>query len=270
MSSTAQVSPAPVRAPTRALASSKFVSLSSTMNEVVLPFKSPTNDRAASALKLISHERTERSGYFRLSRICVATTRSMAYYALVSRLRKAGLQFESRLPDSDLRGCDVVLTTKEEARRLGPKAVALEDLDEDPGVLKGQIVSKLADGDEPLFVGIDPGERIGLAVFYGEANLAFGTFDSVGSVSSRVASFARVPAHRFVVRIGNGNRQVAARLVEAVRREALGATVELVDESGTSVRNPRMKGLQGDQSAAAKIAFRKGEVVSPGNSRTGA
>ena len=204
-----------------------------------------------------------------MNRVCVVTSKARAYYTLVSRLRRAGLPFASMVPGSDCRGCELILTTTEEAGPFGSKAVALEDLDDNPGVFKGQIVSRLDEGDDVVFVGVDPGKRTGLAVFYGETRLAFNTFDSVGVLCSRVGDFASgLPESRFVVRIGNGNMGMAARLVEALRRAVSHATIEIVDESGTSVRTARMKGVQGDQGAAARIAFRRGEVVSPGRPRT--
>ena len=203
-----------------------------------------------------------------MDRICVATSKARAYYALVSRLRRAGVPFSSALPDSQLAGYELVLTTSSEAGRFGQKALALEELDDNPGVFKGQILSRLA-GDQVVLVGIDPGKRTGLAVFYGQTRLAFNTFDSAGAVCARVGEFARgLPASRVLVRVGNGNRSMAARLVEGVRREAPGATIEVVDESGTSAASSKMKGVQRDQVAAAKIAFRKGEVVSRGPTRT--
>ncbi len=147
--------------------------------------------------------------------------------------------------------------------------MALEDLDENPGVCKGQIVSRLRGGGDVVAIGVDPGARIGMAVFYGETELALDTFDSVGCLCSRVGAFVRgVPARMSVVRIGNGNPAMATRIAESLKREAPEAAIEVVDESGTSVRSVRMKGVQVDQGAAARIAFRKGEVVSPGNPRT--
>ncbi|HKT21364.1 MAG TPA: hypothetical protein VJR06_01895, partial [Nitrososphaerales archaeon] len=113
-----------------------------------------------------------------------------------------------------------------------------------------------------------PGKRTGLAVFYGQTELAFSTFDSAGAVCSKVGAFARgVPSSHLLVRVGNGNRTMAARLVAGLRKEVPGATIEVVDESGTSTGSAKMKGVQRDQVAAAKIAFRKGEVVSQGTTR---
>jgi hypothetical protein len=201
--------------------------------------------------------------------ICVVTSKARAYYTLVSRLRRAELPFASLTPGSDCRQCGLILTTSEEAQSLGNLALAMEDLDENPGVFKGQVLSRLAGGDDAIFVGVDPGKRTGLAAFYGEAKLAFSTFDSVGALSSRVGAFASgLPRSRVVVRIGNGNRGMAAKIAEAMRHTVPRATIEIVDEAGTSARTGRMKGVQGDQRAAARIAFRRGEIVNPGRTRS--
>jgi hypothetical protein len=203
-----------------------------------------------------------------MSRVCVVTSNATAYYAVVSRLREAHLSFESLLPDSDYDGCQVILTTRGESGRFGGRAAVLEDLDENPGVFKGQIISRLDGAEEELVIGVDPGSRIGMAAYYGKTSLAFNTFRSASDLCSRVGAFVNgVPAKKSVVRIGNGNRAQVARFVESIKREAPGATIEVVDESGTSVRRVKIKGVQRDEGAAAKIAFRKGEVVSPGNPR---
>lgn len=151
---------------------------------------------------------------------------------------------------------------------MGERALALEDLDENPGIFKGQVMSRLF-GAQVILVGVDPGKRTGLAVFFGQVKLAFNTFDSAGAVVSRVAAFGRgIPTSRLLVRIGNGNRTMANRLVEGLRRAVPEATIEVVDESGTSAGSSKMKGVQRDQVAAAKIAFRKGQVVGHETTRT--
>jgi hypothetical protein len=205
-----------------------------------------------------------------MDRICVATSKARAYYILVSRLRKAGLPFVSVLPDSDVRNYDVVLTTDDESDRFGKKAMALEDLDENPGIFKGQVVSRLGGEDDVILVGVDPGKRIGVVVFYGRVKLSSSTFASPPAVCSRVRAFASaIPARRILVRIGNGNRVLAARLVDELEKEVPAATVELVDESGTSERTAKMKGVQRDQVSAARIALRKGDTVVRGTRSDG-
>jgi hypothetical protein len=203
-----------------------------------------------------------------VNRICVATAKARAYYVLVSRLRRAGLPFSSVLPESNS-DCDLVLTTADEASQFGPRVMTLEELDENPGIFKGQVVSRLLGKGDVILVGIDPGKRIGLAVFYGQTKLAFSTFDSAAAVCARVGAFARgVPSSRLLVKVGNGNRAMATKLAEELREEVPSATIEIVDESGTSAGSSKMRGVQRDQVAAAKIAFRKGVVVSPRTTRT--
>ena len=205
---------------------------------------------------------------FQVNRICVATSRARAYYALVSRLRRAELSFSSVLPGSDLGECDVVLTTTEEAGQFGQKAVALEDLDENPAIFKGQMMSRL-EGEQVVLVGVDPGKRMGLAVFYGQTKLTFNTFDSAGALCSRVEAFARgIPSSRLLVRVGDGNKTMAAKLLEGLRKAVPMAAIEMVDESGTSTGSSKLRGVQRDQVAAAKIAFRKGTAVSRPTTRS--
>ena len=204
-----------------------------------------------------------------MNRICVATAKARAYYAIVSRLKKAGLPFSSALPDSDFEQCDLILTTSDEAVEFGSKAMPLEELDENPGIFKGQVISRLSGGGNVLLVGVDPGKRTGLAVFYGETKLAFSTFDSAAAVCSRVGAFATgLPSSRLLVRVGNGIKSMASKLIERLRREVPSANIEVVDESGTSAGSSKMRGVQRDQVAAAKIAFRRGDVISPGTTRT--
>jgi len=198
-----------------------------------------------------------------MGRICVVTSQSKAYYSLVSRLRKAGLPFVSVVPETRHPPCDLVLTTRAEAGSLGPSALPVELLDDDPFVFKGQVLSRLDGGREALLIGVDPGRRIGMAAYYGSTSLELRTCDSAEGLCARVTAFVRgVPSRRSLVRIGNGNSALAAGLALSVADRVPSVTIEVVDEAGTSARGVKMRGVQGDQRAAARIAFRKGVVFS--------
>ena len=202
-----------------------------------------------------------------LNRVCVATSDASAYYALVSRLRQAGLPFTSVFPGLAA-DYDLVLTTRDEAGRFGGKTLVLEELDEDPAVFKGQVVARLEGGSDVLLVGVDPGKRTGLAAFYGRTKLGSSTHDSASEVCRWIAVLAgRIPSRQVLVRIGSGNKKMAVELAESVQGNVHRATVEIVNESGTSAGSPKMRGVQRDQVAAAKIAFRKGRVFTPGAPR---
>lgn len=195
-----------------------------------------------------------------MSRICVITADGRSYYAIVSKLRSAGLPFLSLLPTDDSQECGLVITTKKEASSFTVPTISLEELDENQDVARGQILSRLTEGEQTMVVGIDPGSRIGAAAFLGETRLASRTFNSKRSAVSWVARLIeKVPSRRLLVRVGDGEPKTATSLADAIASLVPEAVVEIVDESGTS-RAGGVRGLQKDQSSAARIAFRKGVV----------
>jgi len=193
-----------------------------------------------------------------MSRICVVTSDGRSYYTIVSKLRDAGFPFLSLLPSDDARECGLVITTKREAGSFEVPTISLEELDENPDVARGQILSRLTEGQQNLVVGIDPGSRIGTAAFLGETRLASRTFNSRRNAVSWVASLLeKVPARRRLVRVGDGEARTATWLADSLAALVPEAAVEIVDESGTS-RSGGARGLQKDQGSAARIAFRRG------------
>lgn len=199
-----------------------------------------------------------------MTRICVITSDARAYYAVVSRLRKAGLPFLSMLPSDTIGECELILTTKDEMGLFRGSTMVVEELDDDPGVVRSQILSRLAGGAGALMIGIDPGLRIGMAAFYGEMRLASHTFNSRDRLCSSVVRLVRkTEATKSLIRIGNGNPTIANWIAVKLTTCLPKTVIEIVDESGTSLRNPRTKGMQRDQSAAVRIAFRKGLALHP-------
>ncbi len=196
-----------------------------------------------------------------MTRLCIVTSDGRAYYALASRLRKAGFSFLSLTPEKNSGGCEIILTTRKEAGLFRGGVMFLDDLDDDPSVLRGQVLSRLDKGDATLLVGVDPGSRTGMAAFYGENALVFRTFHSRDALCATISRLVgRVEAKRSLIRIGNGNPVLARSLAETLSSGLPKTRIEIVDESGTSVRGPHTKGLQTDAGAAAKIALRKGEA----------
>ena len=196
-----------------------------------------------------------------MEQLCVATDSSRAYYLITSRLRRAHMNFRSVIPgEAGIEDCDIVLTTRQEAGRFADEdAIAIEDLDENPLVMKAQVLARVDGAGRELVIGIDPGSRIGLAVFYAGAGLGFHTFNSRASLYKTIFGLARrVPNSRCIVKIGNGSRELASKLASDIGRTLTGVTIEIVNEEGTSARKVRFGSLPKDQSAAARIAFRKG------------
>lgn len=197
-----------------------------------------------------------------LDKVCIATVDGRAYYTISSRLRRVGMGFLSALPAQvNPVVCQVIITTKKEAGSFRGNVLAIEDLDEDPIVMKGQVLSRLINnGDRELLLGIDPGSRIGLAAFYAGRELASQTFNSRSALCKVVFELVnKVPNSRSTIKIGNGEPTMSLWLASRLRENLSDSVIEIVDEAGTSARNTKYRGLTKDQSAAARIAFRKGK-----------
>jgi len=193
-----------------------------------------------------------------MRRICVVTADGRSYYAIVSKLRGAGLPFLSLLPEDDPRECGLVITTRREADSFSAPTISLEELDENPDVARGQILARLTEGEGTMVLGIDPGSRIGAVAFLGETRLASRTFNSKRSAVAWLNRLVeRVPSKRLLIKLGDGEPKTAMWLADSLTSSLPMATIEMVDESGTS-RSGSARGLRKDQGSAARIAFRRG------------
>jgi hypothetical protein len=195
--------------------------------------------------------------------IKVATDDGNAYYDIVSRLKRTHLRFSSLSPGQVVDSAkDLVVTSRAEISAFGGSVVVtIEDLNEDPLIMEGQLLSRLLDESRRnLLIGIDPGSRIGVAMFYGGRGLGALTSNSVErSVESLVTLVKEVPHSSLSVKIGGGEPKSSLRLASLLReRLPSSASVEIVDESGTSAGKSGAMGVTRDQRAAARIAFRKG------------
>ena len=198
--------------------------------------------------------------------IKVATDDAKAYYDVVSRLKRTHLRFSSISPGQAVDSArDLVLTTKEEMSSLGGKAVAIEDLNKDPLIMEGQLLSRLLDESRrDLLIGIDPGSRIGVVMFYGGRELGALTANFVDELVDLLVMVVRdVPHSSLAVKIGGGEPRSSLRVARLLReRLSSSASIEIVDESGTSAGRRGTIGATRDERAAVKIAFRKGAQFS--------
>ena len=202
--------------------------------------------------------------------IRVATDDSGAYYSIVSRLKQTDLEFVSVSPSDVSRPSrEPVITTKKELHDIGGVAFAIEDLSESPLVMKGQILSRFLDESKKvLLVGIDPGSRIGVAIFYGGQELGVLTTNSTEGLAVILTELVRCVQHStLLVKIGDGEPRSAARIASRINESLRPVRVEIVDESGTSLGRRSASRATRDQQAAVRIAFRKGIRPSASPSR---
>jgi len=194
--------------------------------------------------------------------IKVATEDGNAYYNIVSRLKRTHLRFSSLLSRQVVDSAhDLVITSKAEAAAFGGNAVAIEDLNDDSLIMEGQLLSRLLEESRRnLLIGIDPGSRIGVAVFFGGRELGAMTTNSTEESADSLVLLAKEVLHSsLTIKIGDGEPKTSLRLARSLR-EMLpsSASIEIVDETGTSVGKRGVIGATRDQRAAARIAFRRG------------
>jgi hypothetical protein len=197
--------------------------------------------------------------------IAVATVYGRPYFKFVNILKNLKLNYDSVLPDevtsSDRR---LILTTIRESSKIPTDLVLFDDeFDYDPIIIQGKIVKKLESGihRSSLVIGIDPGNRIGLSVFYYEKEIESSTYTSVDELISHIVKImVGLSAERKVVKVGNGNMKIARQITNLLNlRFCSHFELEFVDERKTSLRvkNYNKRGTR-DKISARYITQREG------------
>ena len=138
-----------------------------------------------------------------------------------------------------------------------------EIIDKDPAVIRGLMIKKLEGGldKNELVLGIDPGHRTGLSVFYFGKEIEKSTFTSVEGLVMHVAKIlAELKADRKIVKIGNGNMNLAKEIITLLNlRFCSDFELEFVDERKTSlkIKNYNQRGKR-DMMSAKYITQREG------------
>jgi hypothetical protein len=190
--------------------------------------------------------------------IVVATADFELYHEVVTALRERGVAFTTVEPGDDLPERATVLVRGTDDERTAPETGDVAVVEAEPGDPRAAVdavAATLRDGEGRTVVGVDPGERPGIAVLEGDTVTA-----AFQVPAQRVAEVVRgevADATSPLVRVGDGARLVGARLLDDLPEVA----VELVDESGTTPYLGTGARGMGDVLAAVNIARREGERV---------
>lgn len=195
----------------------------------------------------------------------VATVYGRSYFKFVKTLQHLKINYDSILPNeinqSDKR---LILTTMRDVPNIDTNLVLYEEeFNADPTVIKGLIIQKLESGmhENSLVIGIDPGNRIGLSVFYHQKEIERSTYTSLDELISHVVKIlAGLKAHRKIVKIGNGNMRVARQITNLLNLKFCSHfELEFVDERKTSLRTKNYnKRGERDKMSARYISQREG------------
>jgi len=188
-----------------------------------------------------------------------------------------GLKYYSLLPE-EIDGFEgnLILTTQGELPLKITHIPILQDeiFDKEPTIIRALMIQKLESGlEDELLIGIDPGQRMGLSIFYFGNEIERSIYTSIEELISHMINIlADLKAKRKLVRIGNGDMVLARKITNLLNlRFCSHFELEFVDEQKTSpkIKNHNRRGKR-DMMSARFITKREGfrHLVLP-LSRTG-
>lgn len=193
--------------------------------------------------------------------IVVATADFEVYHEVVTELRERGVDFTTVEPGDPLpESTSVVVTAASDDSNVAdaiPGDVTVVTADPgNPRKAVEEAVGLLRGEDGQTIVGIDPGDRPGIAVLVGDQVVA--TFQVPAEQAGEAVREELEGVPDPLVRIGDGARLVGARIIDDIED----LPVELVDETGTTPYLGTGTRGMGDVLAAVNIARIEGERVS--------
>ena len=188
--------------------------------------------------------------------IVVATAEFEVYHDVVTELRDRGVEFTTIEPGDDWPDdTDVAVVATGEEIDVPDGVDVVRAAPDEPRRAVEAVVAALRAEPGRTVVGIDPGERPGIAVLHGETVVA--AFQVPATEAPELVRSEIEDAADPLVRIGDGARLVGSRLIDALDN----VPVELVDETGTTpYLGSGARGMD-DVLAAVNIARREGEEI---------
>ncbi len=199
--------------------------------------------------------------------IAIVTVSARAYYKLTSEFKKRTVPFLSLTDLSNIPPNIKVLISTELTEKTDeiPFMLTYNELDDPKDVVVKAIqISQGRPKYDQLFVGVDPGKRIGIAMVSNSGVLFSTTSLSVDkAVRTIIELLDNIQADRKVVKVGDGGGIYCKKLIDSLSYELpLNVSLEIVNESGTSSGNGRtMKRSMIDMASAAVISTRNGKLV---------
>lgn len=199
--------------------------------------------------------------------IAIATVSARAYYKLTSEFKKRAIPFLSL---TDLctvpPNIKVVISTEQSEKTDEMPFQLTYDEHDDPTdvVVKAIQISQGKPKYDQLFVGVDPGKRIGIAAVSNSGVLFSTTSLSVDEAVRTITELLdNIQADRKVVKVGDGSGIYCMKLLDSLNDKLpLNVSLEIVNESGTSRGNGwNMKRSMRDMASAAVISTRNGRLV---------
>ena len=202
--------------------------------------------------------------------VVVATLDGRSYYKIVKFLKSLKLNYEELSPHEAVNSnTKIIMTSQKESTIFKKKNIILDsELSENPLAIKAKILrnSMKSYMYDQLIIGIDPGKRIGISIFYLYHEIESIVLTCVECVLDLISKIlSGIIARRKIVRIGDGNKIMANNIAFHIKSKFDFVDVEIVDEHGTSshINAERNRRIFKDKSSARLIAFRNGKIFEP-------
>ena len=199
------------------------------------------------------------------NQIVVATVEGRPYYKIVSMLKAMNISFSSLSPEEASRtNAKIIITTKNEASLFARQDLIYDfQLDTFPPVFKALLLKNLNGNyfEDILVVGVDPGNRIGIYVFYLHTELYSTVQSSLKDAIKFITNILScIKSSKKVLKIGNGDSIKCNHIAQEVKNLNKSVRIEIVNEFGTS-RNilPNCRRNR-DVGSAKSIAMRPGRM----------
>ncbi|MBC7129836.1 hypothetical protein H5T51_01270 [Candidatus Bathyarchaeota archaeon] len=202
------------------------------------------------------------------AKIAVATVSGKAYYLIVNELKKSGVPFISLTPYDPIPiEIKVVITTDKEKPLIKHDKVLSLGENADLQTLINQAL-QYAEGKssyEKVFIGVDPGEILGLAVLADgkviRAENCSSIEETLEKIDELVKKLKNVKTSVIKVKVGDGIPEYKEKLIRALDKILpKDVILESVSEVGTSRHVKESKHRRGlrDIASAIRIAKRNG------------
>lgn len=191
----------------------------------------------------------------------VTTAQARPYYLFTCWLRVLNIKFDVLKPDGMRHYTgDVILTRHEVPSDNIDKIMLYDDEMEHGSAITLALLQRCGIPDDSIIIGIDPGRRIGLSVFYGGMEIERQLFTSMEKMVFHI--FEHVKSTGRLIRIGDGDMPTAWRICRILDGINIPYKLEFINESGTSPRTRHCNsGGKRDMLAARAIAQREQLVI---------
>src|SRR5215207_6120409 len=154
-------------------------------------------------------------------KITVATLNGKSYYKIINTLKLLQLNYEELSPSEALNSYSRIIISKEESPIFKKKNIIVDsELNENPVIIKAKILRKLIKSHtyDQLTIGIDPGNRIGISIFYIYDEIESVVLSTIESTLNFIIKIlAGINAKKKVVRIGDGNINMARTIAFLIK-----------------------------------------------------